>query len=154
MSANIATFQLNGASVTARNAQYGGTPLTDEEGGGSYVDPYLGCNRAGSCAPGIGIATNVPNPKLEDWSLEDQNEAGRDPQDSQHIGGDGLGDGDETTNPINGFIDATNLDDTMAFVVADAQAAPGVEYDTVSGAINRGEQTIEIGDRAWGAIPL
>jgi hypothetical protein len=80
------------------------------------------------------------------------------PQDSQHIGGDGLGDGDATVNPINGIVDQNgtpDYNDTMAFVVSDvASAAPGVEFETVSGAVNRGEQTILVGDEAWGAIPV
>lgn len=158
MGANLTTYQLNAASVTARNAEFADTPLTDIPGDGSYDDPYLGVNRAGSCAPGIGICTNVPNPKDSDWTLEDQDENARAPQNSQHIGGDGLGDGDQSVNPINGIVDqngTADFNDEMAFVEADvASAAPGVEFDTVSGAVNRGEQTILIGDLAWGAIPV
>jgi hypothetical protein len=61
--------------------------LTDPPGDGTYIDPYLGGNRAGSNAPGIGIATANGQCKLDDWTIEDQHEAARAPQDSQCIGG-------------------------------------------------------------------
>ena len=88
---NLPTFNLDPATVTARNADYTDTPLTDDPGDGTFDGPYLGCNRAGSCAPGIGINTGDFSPKLDDWTLLDQNSdtgEARTPQDSQHIGGD------------------------------------------------------------------
>ena len=114
--ANANTFCLNGAAVTARNAEYTGTPFTDPTGDGSYGDPYLGMNRAGSNAPGIGIATANGQCKLSDWTVEDQHEAARDPQDSQHIGGSGLGAGTvglTTETPINN-VTAADVNDTFS----------------------------------------
>jgi hypothetical protein len=47
-----------------------------------------GCNVAASCAPGIGIASDVTNlsESLPSWTLLDQNSAAREPQDSACIG--------------------------------------------------------------------
>ncbi len=150
---NIPHYQLNAASVTARNAEYGGTPLTDIDGNGNY-NTYLGCNRAGSNAPGIGICPDVPNPKTDDWSTLDQAGAARDPQDSQHIGGNGLGAGDATNNPLNAIVDQNgtpDFNDTWTFEVAASQAAPGAGFGPANGdPVNRGSKTIQIGDRAWG----
>ena len=158
---NLPTFQLNAASEAARNAEYAGDPFTDADGDGTISDPYLGCNRAGSCAPGIGIQTGniaaavVGDLTFEQWTLLDQAGAAREPQDSQHLGGDGLGDGDETNNPIQAIDDlGVDFNDQLAFVVADTQAAPGVEFDTGSGAVNRTNKTIEIGEVAWGTVPV
>jgi hypothetical protein len=119
MAVNANTFCLNGTAVTARNAEYPDTPFTDPTGDGTYVDPYLGGNRAGSNAPGIGIATANGQCKLEDWTVLDQHEAARDPQDSQHIGGSGLGDGTEgltTETPINN-VTAADVNDTFSLTV-------------------------------------
>ena len=146
MSTNLATFQLDAATVTARNAEYGGDPFDDADGDGSYADPYLGMNRAGSNAPGIGINTgNILQSAAEvaagperfaDWTELDQNEAARIPQDSQHIGGDALGDGDQSVNPINMIVDpfgTPDLNNTANLVITDAAAVNGAEMDTVSG---------------------
>ena len=75
-------------------------------------------NRGGSCAPGIGIGTEAGGVAPPSWSLLDQDEVARTPQDSQHIGGSGLGGGvtGKGTVPIN---------------VADQGAVPGYD-DTVS----------------------
>lgn len=147
--ANLATYQLTGATVTARNAEYTGTPFTDS-GAGTFADPTLGCNRAGSCASGLGINTGNIDPKLEDWSILDQAGAARVPQDSQHLGGDGLGDGDATVNPINA-IQGSDINDTLSYITALAQAAPGVGFGAANAdPVNRTDVTIEIGDRAWG----
>lgn len=157
---NLPTYQLTAASVTARNGEYTGTPLTDT-GAGTAADPYLGVNRAGSNAPGIGISTGIVAALDGDdldpakWTLLDQAGAARDPQDSQHIGGDGLGEGDQTVNPIEVWDYAdSDFNDQTAFVVADAQADPDEVFDTTSGAVNRTAQTIEIGDTAWGSVPV
>lgn len=154
MPLNLTSYQLNAASVTARNAEYTGDPLDDGDGDGSYADPYLGMNRAGSNAPGIGIATQVIDPKLEDWSILDQAEDPRTPQDSQHLGGDGLGAGDETVNPLNVILDpfgTPDFNDTLSYIAAVVQAAPGAGYNTADAdPINRSNRTIEIGERLWG----
>jgi hypothetical protein len=47
-----------------------------------------GCNVAGSCSPGIGVADDVTglSESLPSWTLLDQHEAARTPQDGQNIG--------------------------------------------------------------------
>jgi len=111
--ATSSTYFLDATAVAARDAEYTGTPCTDVVGDGSYADPYLGCNRAGSCAPGIGINTAAEGlssgaVKASDWTLEDQHEAARTPQDGAHIGNTGLGDGTAGVGdvPINVIIAA------------------------------------------------
>jgi hypothetical protein len=54
-----------------------------------------GVNSAGSNAMGIGIANDQAGlaDSLPNWTLLDQHGAARAPQNSQHIGGNGLGDG-------------------------------------------------------------
>jgi hypothetical protein len=153
MAQNLPTFELDAAAVTARNAEYTGTPFTDDDGGATYADPYLGMNRAGSNAPGIGINSGNVNPKLEDWTILDQAEAARSPQASQHIGGNGLGAGDDSTEPVR-FVQGTDFNDTASFSVADAAAVADAAYDTVTGALNKTGKTVAIGDRIWGPIPV
>lgn len=106
---NDPLFTEDGTAVTARNAEYTGTPLTDVAGSGTYADPYLGCNRAASCAPGIGIATDNGECKLQDWTVLDQDGAARNPQDSQLIGG-------AATTPINVF-NPSDLNNTVGLTV-------------------------------------
>jgi hypothetical protein len=128
--ANAATYFLDATDVTGRNAEYTGTPFADVDGDGSYGDPYLGCNRAGSCAPGIGIASDNGQCKLSDWTVLDQHEAARDPQDSQQIGGAGFVDRSVVTDwassggaeqigdvPINVADPATGWDDTVSLTI-------------------------------------
>jgi len=61
-----------------------------------------GMNLAGSCAPGIGIGVGdgavVGTP--EQFTLLNQREVARNPQTSQHIGGNGLGDGVAGIEPL------------------------------------------------------
>ena len=167
MSQNLATYQLNAASVTARNAEYNGTPFTDIPGDGSYADPVLGGNKAGSCAPGIGINTGevfqtaaelaANGERFASWTQLDQAEAARIPQDSQHIGGDALGDGDESVNPLNVILNpnsSPDLNDTANLVITDTAAADGAVMDSVSGAVNQTGQTVGIGDLIWGNVPV
>lgn len=139
--ANLPTYGRDEVTVTALEAL---TPLADFDGG---------LNLGASNAPGIGICTDVVNPKLTDWSVLDQFENARDPQDSQHLGGDGLGAGLPTTAPIQGVLGA-DINDTVSFLVADQQAAPGVIFHIASGAVNRGTTTVEIGQRVWGLVPV
>jgi hypothetical protein len=158
---NIPTFQNNATSVTARNAEYTGDPLDDVDGDGSY-NTYLGCNRAGSCAPGIGIGSGfvlgataaIVNGRPEKWTVLDQAGAARAPQDSQHIGGDGLGDGDATVNPINAILDqhgTPDFADEAEMAAAVQQAAPGVGTGTAGAdPVNRTNVTVEIGEVVWG----
>ena len=96
--ATSATYFLDATAVAARDAEYTGTPCTDVVGAGSYADPYLGCNRAGSNAPGIGInaaAAGLSSGAVNEneWTVLDQHNAARNPQDGAHIGNTGLGAG-------------------------------------------------------------
>ncbi len=162
--ANLSMYLLSATAVTARNAEYDGTPFTDIPGNGSYADNVLGCNKAGSCAPGIGIATDNIEPKLEDWTVNDQGNldqavapAARIAQESQHIGGTGLvaGDPDPTVGSvINAIISpdsSPDINDTVSFIEALAQAATGVGFGAANAdPVNRGQVTVEIGERLWG----
>jgi hypothetical protein len=93
------TYFLDGTAVTARNAEYATDVFDDADGDGTYADPYLGMNRAGSNAPGLGINVSVTPTEsdgavsVNDWTLEDQHEAARVPQDGAHLGNTGLGAG-------------------------------------------------------------
>ena len=158
MAKNIPTFELDAAAVTARNAEYTGTPLTDTTGDGTTANPYLGGNRAGSNAPGIGICTGfvyVPNggDTRLGWTQLDQAGAARIPQDSQHIGGNGLGAGDDSVEPIR-LIQGADVNDTANFVVADTIAAPDAVCDSVSGAVNKTSETTAVGDLLWAPVPV
>ena len=155
---NLPSLLLSATAVTERNAEYPGDPFTDDEGTGDY-NTYLGCNRAGSCAPGIGINTSFIDPKLSDWSLLDQAGAVRDPQDSEHIGGinesaSPIGEFTPAVIPINAIVDPNgtpDFNDTLTFIEAEAQAAPGVGFGAANAdPINRTDQTVEVGDRLWG----
>lgn len=81
--ANSPTFYRDAAAVAARSP----------ESVDGAVDWNGGMNLAGSCAEGVGIATDVPNLTGDpaSWTLLDQDGAARTPQVSQHIGGTGLG---------------------------------------------------------------
>ena len=162
MAKNIPTFQQLATTVSTLNDLHVGTPLSDVDGDGTTADPYLGCNRAGACAPGIGIATAFIDPKLTDWAVLDQAGAARDPQDSQHIGGNGLGDvttdssgGDQSVNPIEALEDfGTDVNDTLHYLVADQQAAVDAIFHIASGAVNHTGVQVEVGDTLWGIVPV
>ena len=83
------TFYIEDATVTIRSAE---VPAADFDNG---------MNLAGSCAPAIGVNVGggavVGTP--EQFTLLDQRENTRIPQTSQHIGGNGLGDGVAGTSP-------------------------------------------------------
>ena len=104
------TFFLDAADVAGRDAEYEGTPCTDVVGDGTY-NTYLGCNRAGSNAPGIGMNPS-PTPgasagpvNAEQWTVEDQWEAARNPQDGQQIGGAGFIDRSSVDWPSSGGVE-------------------------------------------------
>lgn len=102
-----------------------------------------GGNKGGSCACGVGINTgNVSIPAPPQYTLLDQAEAARDPQDSQHIG--------TAVTPIN-VVRGADVNDTLTYEAAAQQAADGVGIG-VAGAepINRTGDTVEIGDVIWG----
>lgn len=171
---NLPTFQMTAADVTARNAEYTGTPFSDVNGNGDYLT-YLGCNRAGSCAPGIGICTGVVlglntaliADKFQSWTRLDQDGLARTPQDSDYIGNTGFVDRSTLawpssggvegvpTNPIK-IADHPNADynDTANLVLTNAAAINGAIMDTVTGAINNTGQTVAIGDLIWGKVPV
>lgn len=151
---NLPTYFLNDTTATTRNGEYTGTPFTDTPGDGSYADPYLGMNRAGSCAPGIGIATDNIDPKLDDWSINDQSDSARTPQNSQHIGSTGLGAGAEGLTGaavVNVRLSGSDYNDTLSYIAAVVQGAVGSGYNTAGAdPKNRSSRTIEIGERLWG----
>ena len=174
---NLPVYNLSSVAATERNAEYPGTPFSDDNGDGSY-NTYLGCNRAGACAPGIGINSGNPayldpqigNENPQQFTLEDQNEAGRTPQDSQHIGGvaEAVTPGGELAQPVvpnftpafvpvNMIVDPNGTPDfnnTANMVVVNTVAAPGAEMDSVTGAVNRSNVTTAVGDIAWGDVPI
>ncbi len=148
---NLALYGQDLATVGRRNAEYPGAPFTDPAGDGTYDDPYLGGNRAGSCAPGIGINTGDVDSKDTDWTLLDQDEAPRNPQFTQHIGGNGFEEGSETGNVIKTMEPA--FLDVLALLVADQVAADGAIFHIASGAVNRTGKQVEVGEKVWGVIP-
>lgn len=85
-----ATFFIDETARTAREL---------EVVNASFVN---GMNNGGSCAPGIGINMNegAVVGTDEQFTLLDQAAAARTPQDSQHIGGSGLGAGSAVTAPV------------------------------------------------------
>jgi hypothetical protein len=144
--ANLPTYGRNEAAITARSAQ---TPNADFSGG---------MNLGASSAPGVGIATVVVNPKLSDWTVEDQFEAARAPQGTQHIGGLGIEDGNaDVYYPVQyAKYDVTpgvdDINDQAYFVAAAQQAIAG--GDMGGGVLNLSDQTVEIGDRVWGSLAV
>ena len=174
---NIPAFNLSPTAVTERNAQYPGDPFDDDDGDGSY-NTYLGMNRAGSNAPAIGLNTGnlsyltpqVGDENPQQWTLLDQDGAGRTPQDSAHLGGVNAAvvpGGELADPPVPNFTPAViplknildqhgtpDFTDEPEFVVCDAVAAPGVVCDTVTGAVNRTAVTTAVGDIVWGVTPV
>lgn len=107
MARNDTTYLLNATSVTARDAELNTS--------GQFAG---GVNLAGSNAPGIGIATGNGQCKLSDWTVRDQWVAARAAQESQHIGGTGLGSGSPGAVgvPIN-VQDGADVNDTVSLLV-------------------------------------
>lgn len=88
---NNPTFCIDGADLLGRVITDGVTSgsINDTSGTGFY-NTYLGCNRAGSNAPGIGINSgNVATVGSERFTLNDQWEDAREPQYSALIGHSG-----------------------------------------------------------------
>lgn len=176
---SIPTYGQDGADVTSRNAEYTGTPLTDTTGDGTY-NSYAGMNRAGGNNPGVGVNTGevyqtaaevAIGSRPDNWTEEDQHEAARIPQDSQHLGGTGYVNRSTTAWPSSGGVEGVgdvpikliiqpasapgtvDVNDTANLVVTDTAAADGAEMDTVSGAVNQTGVTVGIGDLVWGNKP-
>ena len=106
--ADAATF----LDATARATRTGENTTADWDTGMNW----------GNCNPGIGISGD--NAGLEEnpgkWTLLDQNEADRDPQLGQSIGGVGLNGGAEA--PADAFVIATDVGTGDGAVVASANA--------------------------------
>ena len=125
-----------------RDAEYTGTPFQDTESA-SY-NARLGCNKAGSNAPGIGIATGVANPKAADFPQTADTAAKR----SQHIGT--VPDATTTLKTVEG----ADVNNTLAFVEADAQTADGAVADVATGATNQTGATVAANAWLHGVIPV
>lgn len=141
MGTNLATYGRNETTITAQESD---TPLADFDDG---------MNLGASNAPGIGINTGNIDPKLSDWSVSTQYGVTRDPQLTMHIGGDGTaaGSDDHLGDHAVQCVQGADVNDTLTYIVALAQAAPGVGFGAANAdPINRTDVTIEIGDRAWG----
>jgi hypothetical protein len=140
----LATYGRNEGAITARESQV------------EFADFDDGLNLGASNAPGIGISTGVVNPKLTDWTVEDQFGVAREPQQSQHLGITGLQDGSD--NPLLGYAvqaadyEAVDINDELHFIEASIAAVPGA--DAGGGVLNRTDETLTIGDRIWGTLPV
>ena len=169
---NIPTYFNDPNAVISRNAELSNSQFSDTSGDGSY-NSYLGCNRAGSNAVGLGVASGqiagtAGSP--EKWTLLDQEGNARTPQNSSLIGNIGFVNRDAVdwpssggssgfgTDPIRYFQQPDSVpglpdsNDRAFFVVADTAAADGEEMDSVTGAINETGGPIEIGDLAWAKV--
>jgi hypothetical protein len=170
MAKSIPTNTASDAAITARDAEYTGTPCTDVPGDGTRADPYLGMNRAGGNSPGIGIATGIVaqsaadlaanGERFQEWTLLDQAEAARVPQESGLIGH--INDATTAGTP-NDFTPATvpithttgaDINNTANFLSATVAAADGAVLDVASGAVNNTGTTLTIGDLVWGQVPV
>ena len=111
---------------------------------------------AGSNQVMIGLATNVPNPKVTDFPQIAQADIK-----NQYLGwgGDSVEPGQEDADiPSFNLTDYDNADfnDTpVGFVQADAAVAPGGVYETGGGFTNRTDAyTTQVGDWLAGAVPV
>lgn len=135
---NLATYHQDQVTKAARESE---VPNADFDGG---------VNKGGSCAGGIGVNTGGVDAKLEDWSVLDQAGAARDPQDSQHIGGDGSGAGNTANEPLRA-VQGADVNDTLTLITVVANAADGVGMGAANAdPINRTGQAVTIGQRVWG----
>jgi hypothetical protein len=181
MATNQVTYLDDPSAVTARNGEYTDTPCSDVDGDGTR-NSYLGCNRAGSNAPGIGINTAqitltaaedaAGEQRFETWTELDQEGNARIPQVSAPIGNTGFVDRSGGWDELSGGSEGTatetvrhivqpasapgtvDTNDTANMVTADTAAADGAIADTVSGALNETGATIAIGDVLWGRVPV
>lgn len=141
---NKAIYMLD-ADLT-RNAEYSGTPFTDSEGAGTYASPRLGCNKAGSNAPFIGVATGVNNPSFGLSTADTAAHRG------QHIGS--VPDATTTFKVVLGDGSA-DVNNTLAYVVVDVGgAAADAIADVATGALNRTGASVAQDDEIWGEIPV
>ena len=136
MAANVPTYFLRAAAT--RDSEYTGTPFQDTVSA-SY-NGNLGCNKAASNAPGIGIATGFVNPKASDWPQSADTAA----HESQHIG--------DTVDDINA-IEGTDVNNDLVFVQSDSNAADDAVCDVATGGVNRTGATIATNDWLWAVVP-
>lgn len=141
---NKATYLLDADLL--RNSEYTGTPFTDDEGSGTYADPRLGCNKAGSNAPFIGVSTGINNPSFGLATADTAAHRG------QHIGQ--TADATTTFKVVLGD-GSTDVNNTIAYVAVDVGgAAADAVADAATGALNRtGAATVQ-DDEIWGEIPV
>ncbi len=103
----------------------------------------------------IGLATNVINPKAEDFPRITRN-----PVEMQYLGwgGDSVEPGQETADIVDAKAvdyEGADFNDTpVVFIQADASVAPGGVYNIPTGAINDSDETTQIGDWLAGAVPV
>lgn len=142
MERNKATYLLDADLM--RNSEYTGTPFTDTEA--TTYNGRLGCNKAGSNAPYIGIATGVNNPSM---GLAAADTAAHR---SQHIGQ--VPDA-TTTLKVQTAIDSADVNNTIAYVVVDVGgAADNAVADAATGATNQTGAAVVQDDEIWGEIPV
>ena len=142
MALNKATYLLD--ADLKRDSEYTGTPFTDDEGSATLADPRLGCNKAGSNAPYIGLATGVitpPGPAADDTAAHRSQHIGQTPDAT-------------TTVKVQTAINSTDVNNTVAYVTPDAQTAADAVADAATGAVNRTGETGETTDKIWGEIPV
>ena len=139
---NQATYFVDSTLVTARNAEYAGDPLTDT-GDGTFADPRLGCNEAGSCASGIGINTGDYSPKDSDWPEIEQ------VVDSAIIGG--ANSGMFTRDPTFGITSLVGFAPADGVTVDDAELNNDVDSSGFA-TFNRTGKTVPSAAWTWGAI--
>ena len=140
---NKATYLLD--ADEKRDSEYTGTPFTDDEGAGTYASPRKGCNKAGSNAPHIGVATGLKTPSYT--KATDDTAAAR----SQHIGKTP----DATTTLKVQEKHTADVNDTLASVTVDVGgAADDAVADAATGATNQTGAAVAQDDKIWGQIPV
>lgn len=127
MNANLPTYELNPTLV--RSAEL---PSADWAGG---------LNAGGSNAPAIGLNTGNYDPKAQDWTRVADTAA----KDSQHIGQAGA--------PLQ-VVQGADINDTVAFVQAEAETAPDAVLDATTGAVNKTGLTVPEDGWVFGVIPV
>jgi len=115
---------------------------------------------AGSCYPGIGIATAVTNPKASDWPRVDQLTVNGQPL---GWGGDSAVTGQETADiPLLKAVDyaGTDFNDTAIFDQCDLAGAGAINkgdvYNATSGAALASDLDVALAenDWQWGVVPV
>ena len=126
------TFFQDPTDVAGRDAEYTDTPCTDVTGDGTY-NTYLGVNRGGGNAPGLGMNPST-TPGASDggvdanaWTVLDQDGDARNPQDGQQLGGVGFVDRSTVAWPSSGGVEGKG---TVPFNIMDS-APPDVNTTCV-----------------------